>query len=59
MDFGLPHMSGLDVTKALRERGVATPIVALTAYFEQSDVDAYREARMNGFVSKPVSDNTL
>ncbi len=59
MDTGVPRMSGLDVTKALRERGVTMPIVALTAYSNQSDVDAHREASMNGFVSKPVSEDIL
>jgi len=31
LDLGLPHLSGMDVLKRLRERGSATPVIILTA----------------------------
>jgi two-component system OmpR family response regulator len=40
LDLMLPGMDGLEVFKALRERGVDAPVVILTA---RRDIDAYAE----------------
>ncbi len=59
MDIGLPRISGAEVTRKLRKRGVTIPIIALTAYSSQRDVDGYREAGMSGFVPKPITESIL
>ncbi|MFW5685710.1 MAG: response regulator, partial [Spirochaetota bacterium] len=59
MDIGLPHVSGLDAARTLRDRDYRTPIIALTAYSSPDDLETYRAAGMNGYVSKPVSEDTL
>jgi two-component system, sensor histidine kinase len=59
MDIGLPHISGLDVARKIRDRGISIPIIAVTAYSSQNDVDTYRDAHMNGFVPKPITESVL
>jgi DNA-binding response OmpR family regulator len=55
LDLRLPGMSGLDVLRTLRDRGVTTPILVLTA---QDAVDFKVEALRAGaddYVTKPFS----
>ena len=61
MDIGLPGISGLDVTKAIRKLEQempaipAVPIVAATANYDPSCESIYLEAGMNDFMLKPLS----
>ena len=52
MDIQMPGMDGLEVTKTLREKGVETPIVALTAYAMKGDDKRCIAAGCNGYLSK-------
>ncbi|MGZ3304898.1 MAG: response regulator, partial [Asticcacaulis sp.] len=54
MDLGLPGIDGIGATKALRARGIKTPIVALTANAYEEDRRACLHAGMNDFLSKPI-----
>ncbi|MGZ3299233.1 MAG: response regulator, partial [Asticcacaulis sp.] len=54
MDLGLPGIDGIGATKALRTRGIKTPIVALTANAYEEDRRACLHAGMNDFLSKPI-----
>jgi two-component system cell cycle response regulator DivK len=56
MDLQLPGKDGLALTRELRldpSHG-ATPIVAVTAYTDQSNLARAREAGCNGYISKPI-----
>jgi len=55
LDLMLPRMSGYDVCRHLRERGIATPIVMLTARSQESDVVAGLELGADDYVTKPFS----
>ena len=59
MDIEMPEMDGRDATRAIRNRGIKTPIIAITA----NDVAAFQvEAASLGFdavVAKPVSREPL
>lgn len=58
-DLQMPGMSGLELQSALRERGIALPVVVLTAH---GDVTTTRTALKNGavdFLEKPVDDEVL
>ncbi len=62
MDCQMPVMDGFETTKAIRRlEGPAakTPIIALTANAMVGDEDSCIEARMNGYLSKPVSSKKL
>ncbi len=58
-DLKMRGMSGLELQAALQERGVALPVVVLTAH---ADVATTRTALKNGavdFLEKPVDDEVL
>ncbi|KAF2091075.1 hypothetical protein K490DRAFT_33622 [Saccharata proteae CBS 121410] len=54
MDVQMPNLDGLQSTRLIREAGYAAPIVALTAYNEESNVKECYESGMNYFLSKPI-----
>ena len=54
MDLGLPGLDGLGATRALRSRGVTTPVIALTANAYEEDRRASLSAGMNDFLTKPI-----
>lgn len=53
IDFG-DGMSGLQLTHALRKRGINAPIIAITAYDLQDYVHWSRQAGSDQFLVKPV-----
>ncbi|MFO1013291.1 MAG: response regulator [Caulobacteraceae bacterium] len=59
MDVRMPGMSGLDATRALRARGVTTPVVALTANAFEDDRRICLAAGMDDFLVKPLSADAL
>lgn len=61
MDMQLPKMSGLEVTKQLRQTLVFshTPIIALTAYAMRGDKEQFMEAGCNAYLSKPINTREL
>ena len=54
MDIQMPVMNGRDATAALREAGVNTPIIALTANVMSEDIADYRLAGCNEHLAKPI-----
>nr|WP_165857287.1 7TM diverse intracellular signaling domain-containing protein [Marinobacter sp. JSM 1782161] len=54
MDIQMPVMNGRDATAALREAGVNTPIIALTANVMAEDIEDYRRAGCTGHLAKPI-----
>ena len=54
MDCQMPGVDGLEATRRLRQSGVATPIVALTASVLDETRRACAEAGMNDYLAKPV-----
>jgi CheY-like chemotaxis protein len=59
MDLRMPDVSGLDVTRILRMRGIKTPVVALTANAFDDDRRAALAAGMNDFLVKPLAPEAL
>ena len=59
MDMQMPVMDGLTATRTLREKGIAIPIVALTARAMQEEQDKCHEAGCNVFLSKPIHRDAL
>jgi two-component system alkaline phosphatase synthesis response regulator PhoP len=58
LDLGLPHMDGLDVTRALRKQS-NVPIIMLTARVDESDKLAGLELGADDYVTKPFSPKEL
>jgi two-component system, cell cycle response regulator DivK len=57
MDIQLPEVSGLDVTKWLKEDDTLRhiPIVAVTAFAMKGDEQRIREGGCEAYMSKPIS----
>ena len=58
MDIKMPIMTGLEATKAIKEKYPDLPIVALTANAFDSDRQAAMEAGCDDFLAKPVSSDS-
>lgn len=58
MDIQMPVMSGIDAALAIRawerERGIRTPIIALTAHALHGDREQFLEQGMDDYASKPI-----
>lgn len=54
MDIQMPVMNGRDATAALREAGINTPIIALTANVMAEDIEDYRRAGCTDHLAKPI-----
>lgn len=61
MDIQMPHMDGLEATRAMRNRAdlAALPIIAMTANAFAENRDQCLQAGMNDFLTKPVDPTTF
>ena len=57
MDIQLPEISGLEVTKRIREDPLVSkiPIVAVTAFAMRGDEEKIREGGCEAYIAKPIS----
>ncbi|HEX7369507.1 MAG TPA: two-component regulator propeller domain-containing protein, partial [Rhodanobacteraceae bacterium] len=58
-DFDLPGMDGCELAKLLRQRGVTTPIIALTASAHGDEEQRAQAAGMDACLRKPVLSDDL
>ena len=61
MDIQLPKMSGLEVTRKLRETPAFshTPIIGVTAYAMKGDKEKIIESGCDAYLSKPINTREL
>ena len=57
MDIQLPEVSGLEVTKWLKEDEelAAIPVIAVTAFAMKGDEEKIREGGCEAYIAKPIS----
>jgi signal transduction histidine kinase/CheY-like chemotaxis protein len=59
MDIHMPVMDGLEAASKIKELGIKTPIVALTANMMANDVELYMASGMVDIVGKPFTAQEL
>lgn len=59
MDLQMPVMDGYQATMSLREKGIAVPIVAMSANVLSDVKERASLAGMDGFIEKPIDLNSL
>lgn len=50
----MPNLDGIQSTKLIRQMGYSAPIVALTAFAEESNVKECMDSGMDFFLPKPI-----
>ena len=59
LDMQMPGLDGYATARALRQKGMSTPILALTANATRADREVCLAAGCNGYLSKPVDRGAL
>ena len=54
-DYAMPHLTGLDLVKTLRENGIDIPIILSSGYFGQAIENEVRNAGVLELLTKPVT----
>ncbi len=54
LDIGMPHINGYQLVKMLRQRGVRTPIIALSGYGMEDDKRKAVESGFTAHLTKPI-----
>ena len=55
LDIMLPKLSGLDILKAIRDRGIKTPVIMLSALSEVEDKIKGLTMGADDYLSKPIN----
>lgn len=57
MDIQLPEVSGLDVTKWIKDEDAlkAIPIIAVTSFAMKGDEERFRRGGCDAYIAKPIS----
>jgi two-component system, sensor histidine kinase and response regulator len=59
MDCQMPVLDGYQTTRQLREQGIHTPIIALTAHSSVEDKQKSLQSGMNAHITKPLDKHIL
>lgn len=59
MDIQMPVLDGIAAAKLIREAGIGTPIIAITASAVKTDMEASIAAGMDDYITKPININRI
>jgi len=59
MDIEMPVLDGIQAAKNIRVFNKKIPVIAITAYVTEGNVNECTKAGMNGFLAKPVSQEVI
>lgn len=59
MDYIMPNKDGIETTKEIREKGIDTPIVALTGDSDEETKKAFIDAGANDILIKPITQDKI
>jgi CheY-like chemotaxis protein len=59
MDLNMPDMDGWQATRTIREEGITTPVIALTAHLMTDEQVRAMDSGFNGYQTKPLELDAL
>ncbi|WP_462318929.1 PAS domain-containing hybrid sensor histidine kinase/response regulator [Marinilabilia sp.] len=59
MDIKMPVMDGVKALRKIKEYGIETPVIALTAYAMKEDQKKYLDLGFDAYISKPIDVDLL
>lgn len=59
LDAMMPRKSGIDALRELREAGIETPALIVSAHQNQSDANAPTDLEISGYLTKPIDFDLL
>jgi DNA-binding response OmpR family regulator len=59
LDAMMPRKSGLDALRELRDAGIETPVLIVSAHQNATDADAPTDLEISGYVTKPIDFDRL
>lgn len=59
MDLNMPDMDGWQATRTIRDEGITTPVIALTAHLVTDEQVRAMESGFNGYQTKPLELDAL
>lgn len=59
LDAMMPRKSGIDVLKELRENGLETPVLIVSAHQENVGLDGDTDGMASGYIRKPIDFDLL
>ena len=59
MDINMPGINGFETTRKIREKGILTPVIALTAFDKDEITEEAISSGMNDIIIKPFEPITL
>jgi len=58
-DIRMPGMNGIELTRILRDRGSAIPILLMTGHADRSSIAEAMRAGVNGVLEKPIDPRAI
>ncbi|MBF0280433.1 MAG: response regulator [SAR324 cluster bacterium] len=59
MDWQMPEMDGIEVTRRIQEGGHTTPVIMITAFGKEEALKSSQHVSFKSFLTKPISPSTL
>jgi CheY-like chemotaxis protein len=59
LDAMMPRKSGIDALRELRDAGIDTPVLIVSAHQNPTDADAPTDLEIAGYVTKPIDFDRL
>ena len=55
----MPKINGFETTKLIREKGITTPVIAVTAFDKQEIMEKVKDAQIDDVIVKPFDSSKL
>jgi DNA-binding response OmpR family regulator len=59
LDAMMPRKSGIDALRELRDAGIETPVLIVSAHQNPTDADAPTDLEISGYLTKPIDFDLL